>query len=272
MVILENTYTVMSSLNNKFNILSASFRDKVEELSKAREEAESARDELCQSREELRQVREEMKKIQEDQVTHTNELQRLKSENGTLNRERVLLAQQLFTAKETNTRLGLQISKMRTEEFVDSMSNYSYVCAFADALRTVRRTLLPDQLRPFIEDLEKYLADNPPTGDRELPLADLQDLCDFPIFLKELRLGTPCLMKKMVIRKMIQRETQSTRAITANRRVVVRKASMAAKVMASRMLWVSASRGLRLVASRVLKMVASRVVRVEWARSVLLSR
>lgn len=76
-------------------------------------------------------------------------------------------------AEETNTQLGLQNSSMRTEEYADSMSNYSYTCAFADVLRTARRTLSADQLGPFIRVLEKYLADNLSTPDRELPLADL---------------------------------------------------------------------------------------------------
>lgn len=181
MVILENAFTAMSSLQSKFSILTASFKDKMEELNKARGETR-------QVREEMQRAREESKRIQEDQA---NELHKLKSENETLSREKILLSQQLFTAEETNTQLGLQVSRMHTEEFGDSMSNFSYICTFADALRLARRALPADQLKLFIEDLEKYLADNPPTQDRELPVADLLDLCDFSNLPEGVEIGDP---------------------------------------------------------------------------------
>lgn len=132
-----------------------------------------------------------MKKLHDDRVTHAIEFQQLKSKNETLTRMNALLSKQLLMIKETNTQLDSQISMMRTEEYVDVMSNYAYIRASASALRTARHTLSADQLGLFIGELEKYLADNPPAPGRELPLADLQDLCDFSKLPEGVEIGDP---------------------------------------------------------------------------------
>lgn len=140
-------------------------------------ELHRVQEELHRVQEELRCSREEVQSFQKIQDEQNAELRKLKSVNETLEREKVLLAQKLLTAEETNTRLGLENSKMRTEEYVDSISNFSYICAFADALRATRQNLSTDQISPLINTLEKYMSENPP--DRNLPISDLKDLCDF---------------------------------------------------------------------------------------------
>lgn len=205
LVLLEKAYSESAQFQAKHVKLFTSFQEKVAELTraqdelklaqeqvssaqaearKAQEDARLAREDARQVREELRLAREELhcnreevagiRKVQDEQNV---ELRKLRTSIETIECERTLLAQQLLTAEETNTRLGLENSKLRTEEYVDSMSNFSYICAFADAIRSARQTLTADQITPLVAHLEKYLMENPP--DRNLPISDLSDLCDF---------------------------------------------------------------------------------------------
>lgn len=184
LVLLENAFSAMASLNSKFVLLNASLKEKINELGKAQEEnhrlveeMQMIKGELHQARDVLRQEREELRRVKETQAEQAIEIRKLRTDKEILEGEKALLGQQLHIAEESNTRLGLENSKLHTREYVDSISNYSYICAFADALRASRQTLSAEQISPLKAAFEKYMIDNPP--DRNLPLSDLRDLCDF---------------------------------------------------------------------------------------------
>lgn len=49
---------------------------------------------------------------------------------------------------------------MQTKDYLETMVNLSYVCAFGDAIQIARWALLVDQLGAFKDDLKRYLIDN----------------------------------------------------------------------------------------------------------------
>lgn len=40
----------------------------------------------------------------------------------------------LYQAEEENTRLGLKVQKIHTEEYLETMVTFSYVCAFGNVV------------------------------------------------------------------------------------------------------------------------------------------
>lgn len=61
-------------------------------------------------------------------LAQTEEIEKLKIEMKALKKENNELSFHLTLAEEDNTRLGLKKSKMHTEEYLETMVNYSWRC------------------------------------------------------------------------------------------------------------------------------------------------